>query len=60
MFAIREVTGGYDYLVMGMDFQESDGGLYDSKDVSIAEALAIVLGDIISLHSWFQPVEREY
>lgn len=46
---IREVTGGYDYSVMGMDFQEIDGGLYDSKDVSIAEALAIVLGDILAL-----------
>lgn len=47
--AISEVTGGYDYSIRGMDFQEIDRGLYDSKDISIAEVLAIVFDDILAL-----------
>lgn len=45
---IREVAGGYDYSVTGMDYNEIDGGLYDDPDVSIAEALAIVVSGILA------------
>lgn len=45
---IREATGGYDYSVKDMAYNEIDGGLYDDLSVSIAEALAIVVGEILA------------
>ena len=33
--SIQEVDGGYDYSIMGADYKEIDGGMYDNSDVSI-------------------------
>lgn len=45
---IQEVTGGYDYSVKDTDYNEIDGGLYDDPDVDIAEALSIIVGEILA------------
>lgn len=45
---IREVTGGYDYSVKDMGYNEIEGGIYDDPSISIAEALAIVVGEILA------------
>lgn len=47
--AIYQVTGGYDYSIRDMDFNEIDGGLYDNLSVSIAEALAAIVRDILAM-----------
>ncbi len=44
--SIQEVDGGYDYSVMGADYKEIDGGVYDNPEVSIREALDNILADI--------------
>ena len=44
--SIQEVDGGYDYSVMGADYKEIDGGVYDNPEVSIREALDDILADI--------------
>ena len=50
--SIQEVDGGYDYSIMGADYKEIDGGVYDNKsngvgyDVSIREALDDILTDL--------------
>ncbi len=44
--SIQEVDGGYDYSVMGVDYKEIDGGVYDNPDVSIREALDVILTDL--------------
>ena len=31
--SIQEVEGGYDYSIMGADYKEIDGGIYDNPDV---------------------------
>ena len=33
--SIQEVEGGYDYSIMGADYKEIDGGIYDNPDVTI-------------------------
>ena len=44
--SIQEVDGGYDYSIMGVDYKEIDGGVYDNPDVSIREALDVILTDL--------------
>ncbi len=44
--SIQEVDGGYDYSIMGADYKEIDGGVYDNPDVSIREAFDDILTDL--------------
>ena len=44
--SIQEVDGGYDYSIMGADYKEIDGGMYDNSDVSIREALNDIVEDL--------------
>ncbi len=50
--SIQETEGGYDYSIMGMDYKEIDGGIYDNKsnevgfDVSIRDALNNIIEDL--------------
>ena len=44
--SIQEVDGGYDYSIMGADYKELDGGVYDNPDVTIREALTDILDDL--------------
>ena len=44
--SIQEVDGGYDYSIMGADYKEIDGGVYDNPNVSIREALDDILADL--------------
>lgn len=44
--SIQETDGGYDYSIMGMDYKEIDGGVYDNPDVSIREALDNIVEDL--------------
>lgn len=46
--SIQEVEGGYDYFIMGADYKEIDGGIYDNPDVTIREALHDILEDLKS------------
>ena len=46
--SIQEVEGGYDYAIMGADYKEIDGGIYDNPDVTIREALHDILEDLKS------------
>lgn len=46
--SIQEVEGGYDYSIIGTDYKEIDGGIYDNPDVSIREALHDILEDLKS------------
>lgn len=46
--SIQEVDGGYDYSIMGADYKEIDGGIYDNPDVTIREALHDILEDLNS------------
>ena len=46
--SIQEVEGGYDYSIIGADYKEIDGGIYDNPDVSIREALYDILEDLKS------------
>lgn len=46
--SIQEVDGGYDYSIMGADYKEIDGGVYDNSDVTIREALANIVDDLKS------------
>lgn len=46
-FWIQEVTGGYDYSIMDMDYREIDGGIYDNPDVTIREALKDIVEDLV-------------
>lgn len=46
--SIQEVDGGYDYSIMGADYKEIDGGVYDNPDVTISEALADIVEDLKS------------
>lgn len=45
---IQEVEGGYDYSIMGADYKEIDGGVYDNPDVGIREALHDIVEDFKS------------
>lgn len=44
--SIQEVDGGYDYSIMGADYKEIDGGVYDNSDVTIREALTDIVNDL--------------
>ncbi len=44
--SIQETEGGYDYSIMGADYKEIDGGVYDNPDVSIREALNDIMEDL--------------
>ena len=44
--SIQETEGGYDYSIMGMDYKEIDGGVYDNPDVDIREALDNIVEDL--------------
>ena len=44
--SIQETEGGYDYSIMGMDYKEIDGGVYDNPDVSIRDALNNIIEDL--------------
>ena len=46
--SIQEIEGGYDYSIMGADYKEIDGGIYDNPDVTIREALHDILEDLKS------------
>ena len=46
--SIQEVDGGYDYSIMGADYKELDGGVYDNPDVTIREALTDIIDDLKS------------
>ena len=46
--SIQEVEGGYDYSIIGADYKEIDGEIYDNPDVSIREALHDILEDLKS------------
>ena len=46
--SIQEVEGGYNYSIMGTDYKEIDGGIYDNSDVTIREALHDILEDLKS------------
>ena len=46
--SIQEVDGGYDYSIMGADYKEIDGGVYDNLDVTIREALTDIIDDLKS------------
>ena len=46
--SIQEVDGGYDYSIMGADYKEIDGGVYDYPDVTIREALTDIIDDLKS------------
>ena len=46
--SIQEVEGGYDYSIMGVDYKEIDGGVYDNPDVTIREALKDIVDDLKS------------
>lgn len=44
--SIQEADEGYDYSIMGMDYKEIDGGVYDNPGVSIREALDNIVEDL--------------
>lgn len=44
--SIQEVDGDYDYSIMGADYKEIDGGVYDNPDVTIREALTDIVDDL--------------
>ena len=44
--SIQEVDDGYDYSIMGADYKEIDGGVYDNPDVTIREALTDIIDDL--------------
>ena len=43
---IQESDGGYDYSIMGTDYKEIDGGVYDNPDASIREVLDNIVEDL--------------
>ena len=44
--SMQETDGGYDYSIMGADYKEIDGGVYDNPNVSIREALNDIVEDL--------------
>jgi len=44
--SIQETEGGYDYSIMGMDYKEIDGGVYDNPDINIRDALNNIIEDL--------------
>lgn len=45
---IQEAEAGYDYSIMGTDYKEIDGGVYDNPEVTIREALDDIVEDLKS------------
>lgn len=43
---IHETDGGYDYSILGEDYREIDGGVYDDSNVTIHEALHEIVEDL--------------
>lgn len=43
---IHETDGGYDYSILGENYQEIDGGVYDDSNVTIREALHEIVEDL--------------
>lgn len=43
---IHETDGGYDYSILGEDYREIDGGVYDDSNVAIREALHEIVEDL--------------
>ncbi|MDE6852848.1 MAG: ssDNA-binding domain-containing protein [Lachnospiraceae bacterium] len=43
---IHETDGGYDYSILGKDYREIDGGVYDDSNVTIREALQGIVEDL--------------
>ena len=43
---IHETDGGYDYSILGEDYREIDGGVYDDSNVMIREALQGIVEDL--------------
>lgn len=46
--SILEVDDGYDYSIMGPDYKEIDGGVYDNKNVGIRDVLEIIVTELVS------------
>lgn len=44
--SIQMVDDGYDYSIIGQDYKEIDGGVYDDPNITIREALAIIVEDL--------------
>ena len=44
-FSIQETEGGYDYSIYDKDYILLDGGVYDNPDISIYEAMDIIVED---------------
>lgn len=44
--SIHAIDGGYDYSIMGEDYKEIDGGVYDRSDISIRGALKDIVEDL--------------
>ena len=42
------MDGGYDYSIIGTDYKEIDGGVYDNPEVTIREALHDIVDDLKS------------
>lgn len=43
---IHETDGGYDYSILGEDYREIDGGVYDDSNVAIHEVLHEIVEDL--------------
>jgi hypothetical protein len=44
--SIHETDGGYDYSIMGADYREIDGGVYDNPEINIRQALEEIIEDL--------------
>ena len=44
--SIQETEGGYDYSIMGLDYKEIDGGVYDNPGIGIKEAVNEIVEDL--------------
>ena len=44
--SIQETEGGYDYSIMGLDYKEIDGGVYDNPGIGIKEAINEIVEDL--------------
>ncbi len=44
--SIQETVGGYDYSIMGLDYKEIDGGVYDNPGIGIKEAINEIVEDL--------------
>ena len=44
--SIQETEGGYDYSIMGLNYKEIDGGVYDNPGIGIKEAINEIVEDL--------------